>query len=330
MPKSDLTIHQMRVFDTVARHGSISRAAAAMGLPQPAVSRMIGRIEENVEAPLLARSGGGVALTDAGKVFCDNITHALHFHDTAFSAVSAMRGRLIGEARLAAPESVGDMVFAPLIRAFKAAHPDAVLRVFSAQSASIPALLVTGGCDIAIVADTHPPPPGPIETIVREPFWLIGPASNPMFQRQTVSLAAVGELPLVLNALPGGFRSIIDAAFAAAGVSPDVISEIDANMPLLDIVCSESVFSILPYATVVRKPHRERLGAARIVDPPIERSLSIASARRSLAGPVVREAIRILRRVIENQAPDARWRVVVQSDTVCRTPNASTGEKDDP
>lgn len=303
----DLTLHQMRVFERVARLGGISRAAVGLGLPQPAVSRMIARIEQLAGASLFHRTGGGVVPNEAGTRFLTHIVEALRHHDLALAEATASAGRVVGEARVAAPESVGDIIFAPLVTAFKRAHPDAAVRVFAARSSTIPGLLEDGAADIGIVADTHAKAPGPSDPLFREDFYLIGRTGLPGLAHATIPLWDVTELPLILNALPGGFRAPIDAAFATIGAMPTVVGEIDANAPLLDLLVAGEGYAIMPYALIAGKPQATSLAVSRIVAPGIGRGLRIATPAGRFVSPVARAVARALRETVRARAEMARW-----------------------
>lgn len=307
MDKRDLTIQQMRLFSHVVQQGSISRAAGALGLPQSAISRMIARIESNIGQALLNRSRTGVSLTAAGSRFLENVTQAVHFHDQAFADTADVQGKLIGEVRVVAPESVSGILFAPLIKHFKRAHPDAAVRTFSAQSTAIPSLLDTASADIGVVADTHAAPRGLSEAICREELYLIGPGNAPEMASEEIPLSRVAGLPLLLNALPGGFRTLIDVGFAAHNLTPNIHIEIDANAPLLELLLAGEGFSILPYSLIAKRLHRDGLSAARITDPVLSRKLSIAIARGRPVTPLCRETARQIRLLMTVLADEAQW-----------------------
>jgi len=308
MPASvDFTIHQLRVFVAVAQHGSFSRAASAMDIPQPALSRIVGRIEDVAGMRLMHRSARGVALNEAGKLFLKRAEQVLHHHELALVDLNDLRGKLVGEVRIAAPESVGNILFAPLVQAFKSAHEAAQIRTVSAQSTAIPVMLDNGTIDVGIVADTHPSPAWRLEPLFREAFYLIGPADAEEVSQPDVPLERVAALPLILNALPGGFRSLFDNAFAQAGLTPNVRIEIDANMPLLDLVLDGEGFALLPLSAVTRKYGRIPVAASRVIDPTLQRTLSIVTAPDRPVTPVWTEAIRQIREIVRAKSDEVGW-----------------------
>ncbi len=308
MPRRpDITLNQLRGFVAVARHGSVTGAANALSVPQPAVSRLVKRLESLADTPLLIRSGHGVSLTTAGQHFLENAEQVLHFHDRALDELQTLRETLAGEVRLAAPDSVGAVIFAPLVKQFREFHRNAAVRTIAAHSSNIPSMLDTNAADLGIVADTHPRPTGNVEALFTEELYLVGPADAPETRPPTIPLSDVARLPLILNALPGGFRSVTDKAFASSGLTPDVVMEIDTNGPLIDLVEAGEGFAILPFSVVCR--HSATLAASRIVEPVMARTLSLAVARNRPVSTVWREAARLVRLVIRAESRHARWTI---------------------
>lgn len=305
--QSDFTIHQLRLFLGVARFGSFSKAAVAFNLPQSAVSRAVSRIETTVGVSLFGRSGTGVTLTPAGKRFHFHAETAVYHHDLAFSEMQEMRGGLFGETRIATPESVADILFVPLIKYFREHHPAASIRAVAAQSAAIPTLMENGMIDIGIMADTHARPSTPIEPLCQEAFYLVGPKGAPETAKENITLSQCADLPLILNAMEGGFRALIDRSFSSIGRVPNLQIEIDANDPLLDLILAGEGFSIMPYSIMAHKHQLTHLSASRIEEPEISRKLLMTIAAGRATSPVCREAARQIRKIMEENAGAARW-----------------------
>ncbi len=303
----EFTIRQLRLFGSVTQLGSISAAADALAVPQPAVSRSIQRIEKVAGAELLTRSSRGVHLTAAGEAFLKNARRAVYYHDQAYAEAQELSGQLTGEVRIAAPESICGIMLADLVKTFQSAHPSAVIRGMVAASATIPTLLDSGQIDIGILADTHAAPPGHVEPLFREEFHLIGPGGAPELSKDTVRLTDAAKLPLILNAMAGGFRSVIDRGLDQGNLEANVYLEIDANGPLLDLLAAGEGYSIGPFSIVARKLGDLSLAAAKIVDPVLTRKLSIVLARGRPITPAMREVARLVRFIVEKHSAEARW-----------------------
>lgn len=307
--KPDFTLHQYRVFLKVADLGSITRAANLLAIPQPSVSRSISRIEATLKVKLIERNRNGVSLTDAGQRFQAHVREALRHFDLAALAASQDQSELSGEVRFAAPESVARMIFGPLVTRFQELYPAAKVRVMTSASVHIPSLLDNQVVDIGIIADTHPAPGGRPEILCREDFYLVGPGENPQKAGKTVKLKNIAGLPLILNAMHGGFRARIDEAFQKHGLKPDVIAEIDANEPLLDLVLENAGYSILPFSAIARRGRAGQFSAARIVSPGIERCLKLVQTSQQPLSAIGRETARLVRLIVAEQAATARWRL---------------------
>lgn len=304
--KADLTLHQYRVFLKVAELGSMTRTAHALAIPQPSISRSISRIESSLQLRLIERNRNGVTLTAAGQRFQSHVHEALRQLELAASTARREQSELSGEIRLAAPESVAGVIFMPLVKRFQEMYPQAKIRVMTSASVYIPTLLDNQVIDIGIVADTHPAPTSRAEPLCHESFYLIGPGGNPETRARTITLKRVAKLPLILNAMQGGFRSRIDDAFRQQALAAQVIAEIDANEPLLDLVLDEAGFSILPLSTIARR--ESQFSAARIVSPGITRSLKLIQSAQPLPA-IGRETARLVRQIMSQQARVGRWQL---------------------
>lgn len=306
--QNDVTMHQIRLFLKVAETGSFSKTAISSGLPQPSISRAIARIESIAgEVKLFERSSRGVVLTAAGETFRQHARQALHHHNLALAEVQSTTGVLHGEARLATPESVANILFLPLITQFHAMHPQARVRVMTSSSFSIPSLIDNDVVDFGIIADTHALPALPLEALCREDLYLIGRSDAAPLQQQSIALTEVAELPLILNAMPGGLRSLIDDAFAGLKLKPKAKIEIDSNEPMLELVLAGEGFSILPFAAIAGKERFEKLSAVKIVNPEISRRMLLATAGNRPFPAVCREATKLLRKLMQENAEKARW-----------------------
>ena len=309
MAAAGITLHQYRVFLKAAELGSISRAANALSVPQPSISRAIARIETHLGVSLVERHRSGIRTTPAGERFRTHAGEALRQIELAGAAAQQEQAQMSGEIRFAAPESVAGVIFRPLVQSFRHLYPAARIRVLIAASAHLPSLMDNSIVDLGIVADTHPLPTTGAEALCQENLYLIGPSTSTELSGSTISLNRAAGLPLYLNAMPGGFRTRIDEAFQRRGLRPDVLAEIDANEPLLELILDEGGYTILPYSSVARSSRRDQFRAARIVAPQITRKLKLVAAGRMPPTPIGRETARLVRRIVGEQASAARWRL---------------------
>jgi LysR family nitrogen assimilation transcriptional regulator len=303
----DFTIHQYRVFLRAAESGSITRAANALSLPQPSVSRSISRIESTLNVQLIERFRQGVTLTPAGQKFYEHALEAIRQFDLAKTAAIQDQGGLTGEITLAAPESFAGVVFVPLVSRFQQTCPDARLRLMMSASILIPNLIDNGVVDMGIIADTHSAPAMPTEALCQESFYLVSARDDPNTSAATVPLQSVSGLPLFLNAMRGGFRARIDEAFHAEGLDMNVAAEIDANEPLLDLVLDRSGYTILPFSAIARKSRAMQYSASRIVSPAIYRNLKLVTAPSRTLSRIGQKTLGLVKRIVRESSSRAKW-----------------------
>lgn len=309
-PKRDLTLHQMRLFVELVAVGSFTRAAVATGITQSALSRMVRHMETILAVRLFDRSGRGIALSADGKILYAAVTDILARYDTAVEEIRSGSGVLHGECRVVMPESVGRILFLPLIQDMRRRHPKCSVRVSAAVSASVPAMLQTRQADVAMVVDTHSHIGLDVWPVAQESFHLVGPPGDAMVQSAAVPLRRLAGLKLLLPAAPNGIRRRIDEAFAAADVATDVCQEIDVTEALIDMILSGEGYSIMPFSSVHREVVEGRLGASLITDPEISRAILGALPEGRPASPAVREVARSLLPLARRYGSTARWSTV--------------------
>ena len=275
--RRDLTLHQMRCFLAVIEAGSVSRAAARLGISQSAMSRLLAQMESALGTVLAERTHHGLNLTGSGQALRQACHEILQANEAMRSEIDALSGQVRGTCRVAMPESVGRVLFLPLVQSISAQHSDSTLRVMAAFSAAMPELLLSGQLDVAVVTNTHSHAGLVTEALAHEEFVLIGRPGDAVVADGTIWMQALAELPLILTAWSGGIRAPIDAAMVKAQVEPEIRLEIDSNSAIIDLVQAGEGCSILPYSAVHREVSSGLLNAAVIREPAIMRRLLLAT-----------------------------------------------------
>ncbi|MFO3720662.1 LysR substrate-binding domain-containing protein [Pseudomonas sp. HLMP] len=223
-----MTPEQLITFATVAEHGNISHAAAALHLSQPAVSGQLKLLQEAFGEPLYQRAGRGVRLTAAGEQLLE---HAQRLRETFHQAQAlrdALRGLERGTLRIGASTTPASYLLPYLIADFHARYPDVAVTTTNGNTAEIVAAL--GTLDIALIEG----PPGqelPLGTGVtawrEDEIVAIVPSDHPLANGATAqTLEALGAYPLVLRESGSGVRRLVERAFARDGVAMRVALEI--------------------------------------------------------------------------------------------------------
>ncbi|MEU7021861.1 LysR substrate-binding domain-containing protein [Streptomyces sp. NPDC046203] len=188
-----LNLERLRTLDAVARHGSVSGAADGLHVTTSAVSQQLAKLEREIGQQLLARSGRGIRLTDAGLLLAEHAGRILSQVELAQADIEAQRGQVVGEVRIAAFPTAMRGLFPAAIRALRAAHPE--LRVHTTELEPEPGVreVLRGDCDLSVVLDWNnkrSPVPAGLERVhlLDDAADLALPADHPLAGREVVDL----------------------------------------------------------------------------------------------------------------------------------------------
>src|SRR5919108_4903732 len=145
-----LDVRRMQMLQAVAREGSVSAAARALGYTQPAVSHHIARLEEEVGAALITRLGRGVRLTDAGRALVDHADAVLTRLTAAEEELAAIAGLRAGRVRLAAFPSASATLMAGALSRLRGEHPGVEVVFTEAEPEDALPLLRSGDLDLVL------------------------------------------------------------------------------------------------------------------------------------------------------------------------------------
>ncbi|MEP9360294.1 LysR substrate-binding domain-containing protein [Sphingomonas sp. KR3-1] len=162
----------VRVFEAAARHGNFTRAAEELGMTQAAVSYQMKLLEERVGAPLFARSGRGIMLTDTGRRIAPQITGAFDAMGEAFAAVHAESESVIS---ITAPRTLATNWLASRLGSFQLARPDLAVRLHVGDEMVD---LAAGEADIGLRGASGPMPGLCCHFLMRMP---VTPLASPAF-----------------------------------------------------------------------------------------------------------------------------------------------------
>lgn len=228
-----MELHQLRYVVAVAEHGSFTAAAERERVAQPAVSAAVRTLERELGVQLFRRGRSGAQPTGAGVAVLVHARAALAAVAAARVVADEVTGLLRGRVEVGMVVGCTSTVLAGLLAEFAAAHPAVDVGLVEGSSADLLAALAGGRLDLAWVGRAQLPPTGVETTVLYEEEQVaVVPAGSPLRGR---SLAVAELASHRLVALPPGTggRTALDAACAAAGVTPVVACEATG----LEMVC---------------------------------------------------------------------------------------------
>ena len=304
-PRMDLK--RLRYFICVSELGSFTLAARHLGVAQPALSRHIRQLEAECGSPLLRRNGRGAELSDVGRIMLEHGRSLLEQVDRLESGLKAAKGAPTGSVNVGMPPSVCMILVEPLFHRVRQEFPGIRLHISDAFSGDVREWLVGGRLDVGVLYSPGRPANMVGQPLLVEDLFLCCAPGARDAARPTVTLAEAVQMPLILPGRPHGLRLLVDSVCAEAGLTPDVVLELDSMATIKALVGRADAATILPYCGVYKEVASAAIAARRIVSPSLTRTLIVGETVRRPKTPATAAVVRCLREEVERLVAAGLW-----------------------
>jgi LysR family nitrogen assimilation transcriptional regulator len=301
-----MDLRELRSFIHVARLGSVSAAAKELRIAQPALSRQIRKLEEELGATLMHRSARGVELTAAGAVVMRRAELLLRSARQIKDEVAELESTVAGHVVIAVPPTTGALVMPRFLMRMRQDHPNISIHAMEGVNATLLDWVTTGRADLALMHD--PPDRHTLarETLLREALYLVAPAGGP--PRATPwRVRDLQGLPLILPAHPHVTRLMLEQAAAEGGIRLDIVLEADGVALTRNLVAAGFGHGVLTIATVREAVARGEVAAVRLEAPGCDTALCLVRLREVAPAPARSVAETILRQEVTTLAAQGAW-----------------------
>ncbi|MFG6178969.1 LysR family transcriptional regulator [Halomonas sp. THAF12] len=288
----------LQAFLAVADGGSFSRAGEQLHLTQPAVSKRIAALEDQVGARLFDRIGRRITLTEAGRLLLPRARQILVMVDDSRRALSNLDGQVAGSLTLATSHHIGLHRLPPLLKAYTGQHPDVRLDLHFQDSEQAYQGVLDGELEIAVV--TLAPHPDPQLEVV--PVWIdrlcfVCSPDHPLASRGRLALHELCDFDAVLPGPLTFTRTLIEGRFAAAGLRLPVALSTNYLETLKMMTAIGLGWSLLPQRLVAGELHE-----LEVDHPPIQRPLGYLVHRNRTRSNAARAMLELLAQAREAAA----------------------------
>ena len=261
-----MDVHALRTFVEVARRQGFTRASEALHVTQPAISKVVKALEEELGTPLLHRERRRVRLTEAGRIVLERAQGVLDSLRVIEEEVVELAALRRGKLRLGMPPIVGVTFFPPLLAEFHQLHPGISLELREEGSHHIEALVRDRELDVgAVVLPTDEKAFGTMP-FVRDELRAVLHPSHPLARRRSLSLRDLADTPFVLYRPEFALHGHILDACRRAGFSPAVVSESSHWDFIVAMVAANIGVALLPQ-TICLQLDRRQVRAVRMSEP---------------------------------------------------------------
>lgn len=223
---SRLNLHHLRVFRSVARRLSYSRAAADLHISQPAVSRYVGALERELGAELLGQTGNRVYLTEAGRAvlaYADRVVELTRETERALAELDSLeRGYLC----VGASSTPGAYLLPGAIAEFRRRHPGVGLELRLGNSQQIEEAVSRGDLDVGFVGARFRPELQ-VRPYVRDELALVVSSDHRFGGMRDVSAAELAEEDLVVREPGSGTRRVLTDELSRLRLAPRSLLELN-------------------------------------------------------------------------------------------------------
>jgi DNA-binding transcriptional LysR family regulator len=242
-------VGRLRSFVAVARDLSFTRAAERLHITQPALSRSIRRLEQELGAPLFDRNSRHVELTPAGAALLEHATVAVAHADRGMAAARRAARGAAPALHVACTASLATGLMPRAAGRFAEANPHVELTLSEATRGAVCDGVVDGTFDVGLVYEgsDYGEDGLVVETLTRDPLCAVLPAQHPLAGRPSVALAALASEPWVALADPAARGLNLEVARHAGG-ELSVVQEATTSHVILGLVAAGVGVAVLPAA----------------------------------------------------------------------------------
>ncbi|WP_283139361.1 LysR family transcriptional regulator [Rhizohabitans arisaemae] len=306
-----MDLKQLTALITVAEVGSITKAARLLHLVQPAVTRQIRLLEEEMGVRLFERTRHGMVPTAAGEVLIERSRRALHELERARAEIRPEPRVVTGIVTVGVLESVIDLLVEPLVRDVTERHPGIELRIVTAYSGHLQQWLDAGDVDLSLLYNLADTPSLAVVPLLEERLWAVAPPHAGLTFEEPMAWEELLARPLVLPAPGHGLRILIDQARSSLEIEPRIAVQANSMYLQKMLVLGGHGWTVLPAVGVAREVSQGVLSGAPLTGPDTSRSLVLGLQRGTRTPPpveaVATEIVRLVRALVNSGAwPSAR------------------------
>lgn len=260
-----MTIFQLECFCALAESLNFTQTANAMFITQPALSRAISSLEQELQMTLLQRTTHNVRLTSAGKTFareCEILLRGFRLGTTR--ARSAQSGK-IGSIRVGFPRDIFETFVVDFLNMFRQKHPDIALELVPHSLTGLRNALVEKSVDVIITGGLPPADTTKKLLLACRQECVVLPLDHPLADRESIHMEELRDEKFVVMSRSisfSGYESIIQKALEA-GFEAQIVAQVEFVPTLMTMVACGTGISIL---------HRDMIASAsdRIAFVPLE------------------------------------------------------------
>lgn len=300
-------LNKWRVFVAIGELGSLTRAAIFLDSNQSLLSRQVNALERECGARLFNRTGRGVELSDIGQRLFPQVKELLANAQMLEAEIRSNVHEPMGRVTLGLLPSIGCTMISPLFEEVRSRYPGVNLKVLEGSSGQVEEWLADARVDIAIFYRYGANLPEQERALATVDSYLIGRKGELLTTCNEVPFKALDGLPFILPSVPNGLRTTLDTTARQLHIALGTMIEADSLPLQKQLIAEHGLFTVLPIHAVWAEVQAGTLQAARINDPPIQRTVSMAFAKTKGPSRAITVVSQHIVRIVEAMAQNGMW-----------------------
>ncbi|MGB3296811.1 MAG: LysR substrate-binding domain-containing protein [Phormidesmis sp.] len=299
------TLHQLKVFEATARHGSFTRAAEELYLTQPTVSIQVKQLTKAVGMPLFEQIGKKLYLTQAGEKLLSTCQEIFTGLERFEMSVANLKGMKQGQLNLAVITTA--KYFVPrLLGPFCKRYPgiDISLKVTNHQQ--IQKSMSDNEDDLYIISQTPSQPDLDVHPFLENPLVVLAPTSHPLARKKNIPIEMLNDEPFIMRESGSGTRTAVEELFAKRNINVKVRLELGSNEAIKQAIAGGLGISVLSQHTIISEGTTGEFAILDVQGFPIERHWYVAS----LAGKQVSVVAQTFLKFLLEESPEMAKRLL--------------------
>jgi LysR family nitrogen assimilation transcriptional regulator len=268
---SILDLVQLKYFLRVAELRSFSKAADTLHVAQPAITRQIRLLEEELGVPLFHRHSRGSEPTEAGRLLETRAAALLRMADQTRVDVVSRAVVPTGTVRIGFPPSVGNLLIGSTAAAYRAKYKGVLISLLEGYNQVLQEWMLSDRIDVAIMTEFQSHPLLQSTPLFEEGLWLLGPRSREA--RRSYTVRDLEHRPLIQTSHHNSLRMLLERAAAAQGFALDIIIQAEALEVIKQLVRRKVGYHVSPYSSVGADADRASYSGGPLRDLAISRHL---------------------------------------------------------
>lgn len=243
-----MKIKQLEYFSHIVNTLNITHAAERANVSQPALSRQLQLLEDELGTKLLERRPRGVALTPSGQRLADHVRQLMQSVDLIKEDIISANTMPIGTLRISSAYSLRGLLVAEVVDQFHSLYPQVSLEIQEGTSVNVREALISRQMDLALYSDHGASRGLNRQALCSESLMLMASKDRGLSIDQPVVPRELIDLDLVLTAPNNGLRRVVDEILPQGGSPSRLSIVVETNSIIIDLVSRGNLNSILPYS----------------------------------------------------------------------------------